>query len=443
MLQNTIWRACFALVLFLVSLTSQADVEEMESLLSQQMYNEAYNLGVKEFDLYAGEPDFDFLFGIAAQRAGHPDQAIFAFERVLLIRPRMQVAKYELARSYFILDNYQTARRYFNELLAIKNQLPAEAVTRINWHLTVMDARESGKAVASSEAVTNYFVGANFGFDSNPLTTSHSSNPFKGTFLEVLNYSGFKVDASSFHEVYAGATRFQQQGKNWGWFVGGRAGLEGFHVKEVQDSDNFSIGAQAGFILLGQDWHLSLPLQFNYLKRDDKDKNTVNVYALGASFNKRLGSDLDYTLMGQLAKVSFDPVPERNAINVNLSAVLNYHIDEQIKVYAGPVFTYEDSDLAHLSYLGYGLKAGAGYSLTDKQYFDLSLNYNITNYDEEIEWLFAKRNYKRVGLDVKYNQRFSNKILFTLGLEQTVNSADLDLYDYRRTRVSAGLRKEW
>src|SRR5690606_19866528 len=47
----------------------------------------AYAALAARLDLYAGDPEFDYLLGIAALDSGHPGPALLAFERVLLVAP--------------------------------------------------------------------------------------------------------------------------------------------------------------------------------------------------------------------------------------------------------------------------------------------------------------------------------------------------------------------
>ena len=66
----------------------------------------------------AGEAAFDLSFGVAAIESGHPDQAVFALERVLLQQPWNHRARLELGRAHYLLGEYPRARRAFEAVLA-------------------------------------------------------------------------------------------------------------------------------------------------------------------------------------------------------------------------------------------------------------------------------------------------------------------------------------
>lgn len=90
----------------------------------------------------AGDPEFDFWYGLAAKAAGEFNQALFAFERVVLAQPGNARAKIELADSHFRVGNEAESRRLFEEVLATTPPDPVQQ--RIRTYLSAMEAvRES------------------------------------------------------------------------------------------------------------------------------------------------------------------------------------------------------------------------------------------------------------------------------------------------------------
>ncbi|MCZ7561309.1 MAG: hypothetical protein M5U30_15685 [Burkholderiaceae bacterium] len=74
---------------------------------------------------YAGDPDFDYLLGLAALDSGRPGQAVIALERVLMVRPGFLQARAEIARAYFALRERENARREFETVAA--QRIPEDA----------------------------------------------------------------------------------------------------------------------------------------------------------------------------------------------------------------------------------------------------------------------------------------------------------------------------
>ena len=60
---------------------------------------DAYALLAPQLSARAGDPDFDYAYGIAAADAGHGLEAILAFQRVLAVQPDNAEARAEIARA--------------------------------------------------------------------------------------------------------------------------------------------------------------------------------------------------------------------------------------------------------------------------------------------------------------------------------------------------------
>src|SRR5665647_1749441 len=64
----------------------------------------------------AGDPEYDYLLGLAALDNGKPSEAVFALERVLAVNPNHAQARAEIARAYFALGERQTAKQEFESV---------------------------------------------------------------------------------------------------------------------------------------------------------------------------------------------------------------------------------------------------------------------------------------------------------------------------------------
>lgn len=426
----------FGVLLFTLSFSLQAKVEALEALLKEERFTEAYQLGQQLLPEQAGNPNFDMAFGIAAQRSGAYDQALFAFERVLMFDSKAPAPRFELARTYFMLGNLNVARRHLNQLLDATPQLPPAAMKRVQWYLAAIDAREAGKAVAMSDGVTSFYLGTRLGYDSNP------SNMTKKDVLlfDVLPLDMPKVKADTYHELQAGITRYQQQGESWGWFAGANTSLKGFHGDQ-SDMDNYSLGLQGGGILLGKDWRLSLPVQINKQARDDN--NEVMVLALAAQFNQRIDFKWDYTAFGQLASIDFKPNDQRDATSLSGGVIYTYRFDDKFKLHAGPVAGIENAKEDEYSRTTYGLRTGADYLFNDNQSLNFNLNYLAANHKSEDTAFLKKRIDNQLDIAVKFSHRHQKTWLFDLELSHSNHDSTLNLYSYRGTQLSAGVRKEW
>ena len=140
---------------------SQAElVAQMNALIEMGRYQEAYVLGQTGLFDYEGEPDFDFAYGLAALESGRPDEAVFAFERIAFTNTGQQRVRLELARAYFLSENYAAAETLFTEVLATN---PTQNVREnIEAFLQIIDQAQS-----SFDSILNFSLGINTGTDSN------------------------------------------------------------------------------------------------------------------------------------------------------------------------------------------------------------------------------------------------------------------------------------
>lgn len=110
---------------------------------------------------YAGDIEFDYWLGLAANRAGKSGRAMFALERVLAQQPNHAAARLELAMAYARLNLGEAARREL-DILDGQNPPPAarEQIAQLRQQLGLADeARRLGKRIA--------FVTLEGGFDDN------------------------------------------------------------------------------------------------------------------------------------------------------------------------------------------------------------------------------------------------------------------------------------
>ncbi|GEM_PF-3413549 len=152
---------CFIGVVNAASFNSYAsdDRQKLIELVEQQNYPAAYQLAEQLFDLLAGDPDFDYLYGLAAYHAGYFQEAIFAFERTLLVRPEDDNARYALALVYFKVENYIAARAEFARLEHTQDEYVRQQ------SLQYMQAIEGNLQANNAQLAANLSVG--LGYDSN------------------------------------------------------------------------------------------------------------------------------------------------------------------------------------------------------------------------------------------------------------------------------------
>jgi outer membrane protein len=113
-------------------------IERARRLLEQRQPRQAYDLLLPHESLRAGDPEFDYLLGIAATDAGVPERGVFAFERVLALQPNHHLARAEIARAFLLLGERDSARREFE--IVRRQPVPASVKQVIDHYLSAIAA---------------------------------------------------------------------------------------------------------------------------------------------------------------------------------------------------------------------------------------------------------------------------------------------------------------
>ena len=160
-------RAMLALVLVALPALALGDAltDRAGALLKRGDAKAAYELLLPLESQRAGDPEFDYLLGIAALDAGDPERAVFALERVLALQPNNHVARAEIARAYYVMGEREQARREFETVRA--QAIPAEAKATVDRFLSAIAAAETTRI--------DGYVELSLGYDSNVSSAIASS----------------------------------------------------------------------------------------------------------------------------------------------------------------------------------------------------------------------------------------------------------------------------
>ncbi len=106
---------------------NKARLEALTILIKRRQYPQAFDLADRLAVLYEGDAIFDFQYGLSAVETHHFDEALFAFERLVIGAPDQSRYRAELARTHFYLQNYVRAKLEFEKVL---KQSPPESVKK-------------------------------------------------------------------------------------------------------------------------------------------------------------------------------------------------------------------------------------------------------------------------------------------------------------------------
>jgi outer membrane protein len=159
--------------------------DRAKRLLEQRRAKEAYQLLLPQESARAGDVEFDYLLGIAANDAGESERAVFALERVLALQPDNHLARAEIARAYLALGERDAARREFETVRS--QSIPAEAKASIERFLAAIRAADTTRVEG--------FIELGAGYDGNVNAATSSSQialPGLGGIIATLDPASTK-----------------------------------------------------------------------------------------------------------------------------------------------------------------------------------------------------------------------------------------------------------
>lgn len=182
----------------LTSLTS-----ELESLLLQRQFSQAYELAHQHLHDAEGEPGFDFLLGLAALEAGHIDEALFVFERLNESTPTNLRYQFELARCHFLLGNFPQANALFSNLT--KNDLPDDIHQTVRRYQRQIHRQSRWQTPSWSVSLA---AAAGYDTNTNTATDEDRIDVLDGQFTAILDED--QQSLSSGYYRLSGSGRFMQ-----------------------------------------------------------------------------------------------------------------------------------------------------------------------------------------------------------------------------------------
>lgn len=266
------YAACVALISVsaLSSAMAAYDLVAIKKLVEQQQFAKAYEQASVYLEEMAGDPGFDFWYGLAAVDSGHINQGIFAFERILMLQPAHLRARLELGRAYFLLGEDARSRKEFQRVL--DSNPPATVAANVQKYMDAIRLREKRYTTSASG-----YVEAGVGYDSNVNSaTADSQITFFGIPLVLDSTSLERSDQFSFTSVGAQVNHPVAPGEAW---FGRLDAAKRFYDQEEASETHFA-NLQAGKSWLREktNYRLSLISQSMYVNdqsyRDSYGINT-------------------------------------------------------------------------------------------------------------------------------------------------------------------------
>ena len=405
--------------------------DTLRTLVDSRQYEQAYSLGSTIQLEYEGSPTFDFYFGLSALETGHYQDAAFALERAAISRPDQARIRLELARAFFLTNDFAASRSAFQSVL--DEDPPAEVRQNVQSYLARMDELERDKGSELSffvETASGYDdninsatgVGAintpfgnfaltedgqaqedNFVSVSGGVNWKHALTPASAVDISLLPSYRANFDGSTFDiGVLRLETGYSRVSGSTQWRLGGRLQTVTVDQERFQDAYGLVGSLTQDF---GDGWYGSATGTATTLRFDGDKARDTDQYLLALTLAKQFGSTShSFTVYGASEPARNEDVGEHN----------------------GKVF--------------YGGSYGLQWALSQTVVPFLGLSYQSGEYDADHPVFAITREDDQLAGRIGLQWLVMPKLLVRAEYRYTDVDSNLEVFKIERNEVEAGLR---
>jgi len=405
-------------------------------------------------DRLAGNPDFDYVYGVAALEAGHPAQASVALRRAIAARPNFHLARAELGRALAAMGDLAGAKREFEAVRDVAG-LPALARDAMGRQVLAIDQALTQSGVAPAQPrpekpqprtrISGYIENS-IGYDSN-VNAGPSSETLLIPALSFLGPASVSPQAmpkkSGFYELAGGLTVthalnndtaiFANMVGNWhplfehGEFRTALAGGEAGIARRFGELGTISLAAVGQTFMMGDSAFRNIygaAAQWSQRYADTWDVS-LSASWLGIEYPTQVGQNTDrYSAIGTIAR-RWEQLPLAPAISVTGTA--------------GREIARTDG-MNFLTFTLLGARVGLETTWAPWLAAFAQVSYEDHNYDADYPLFFRHRHDALfdalAGIEVKLSERVSLRP----SVHYSETRSNVDLFDQKRWITAVALR---
>jgi tetratricopeptide (TPR) repeat protein len=439
-MQHPFRRIVVACVLLCASLGAAADAvtDRAKALLQRNDAQAAYKLLLPLEAQRAGDPEYDYLLGIAAIDAGDPERAIFALERVLAVQPDNLQARAEIARAYFVVGERDTAKREFESVRA--RGVPAEVGETIDRFLSAIESARKTRF--------NAYIEAGVGHDTNVNSATSQSQVavpfFGGAIVQLAPASTETKDDFGF--LSAGLAFSNRIGGDWSV-----VGSASYYGKYNGDQSQFDTDTLDG--ALGLRWEsgknaLTGALQVQQYNVDGDSFRESGGGVL--QWQHSLSKTSQLSLFAQHAQLSYPDASQsiRDAQRTIVGAAMARSFSGKTApvVFASVYGGEESEDASNVPHLGHkpvGARVGSQWRLAPGTHLVASASVEQRRYGGPDPLFLIERKDTQVDVSLGLTYAFAPKWSVRPQISFTDNDSNIDIYEFSRTVAQIGLRRDF
>ncbi len=442
MSKKKILHAAIASILLMASGASAAAdsaLVEAQSHIDHNNPHKAYAILAPLEAERAGNPEYDYLLGIAALDAGEAGRAVFALERVLEAQPDNGPARAAIARAHYALGEIENARTEFRRAGA--QPVPPPVQASIQKYLIAIEALEN----ADRPKLSGY-VAFSAGHDSN-VNSAISGNqlaiPAFGGAIVTLDVNGVKQD-DAFLALGGGAKL--RYPLNWETAVIGS--IDG-NRRWNGSASRFDTGILSGSLGLsfarGKN-NFSAQLQGQNFELDGNRYRDAS--GLMAQWEYLPNENRSFSAYVQYARLDYPDQGMRNANHTVLGVTYGQTLGGELApvIYVGAYAGSENERADNAPYLGHnlaGIRVGGQLNFSPQVTLFASGSYEERDYGGPDPLFLVDRGDQQTDFRVGVNYSPVKAWRITPQLAYTRNNSNIAINDYDRNQFIVTVRREF
>jgi outer membrane protein len=433
----------FAFFLFLMSIVGAAYaneslISEARSLMQHNQAEAAFNLLYPHEAEQAGDPNYDYLLGIAALESNRPEIAVFALERASASAPGSAFIHADLAKAYSALGENDAA---FLELKqAQRLSQDRQATQAILKQLDALILEDTGKGHLT--AYLDFALGHSTNVN-NATNNRDMIIPVFGDFTFTLGNASMKM-GSNFYE-HGGGVGASYPLSNRTSLFGTVAGYSR-QLAQHEQYDTANLEGTAGVTHLSGQHQFTFGVQSGSFQLNGEEyRRTLSLNGL---WRMAVGQQTLAGLFAQAGELSYVNAEKRDVMRYVGGALISHTLDVPKKPIVFGSFYVGNEVAKHdgVSFVGHhlqGIRLGSEVRFDDRLSANFGLGYESRHYDGTDPMFLIGRKDRQKEFNLGITYQLPNGFSLRPVVNYLDNDSNAALYQYNRLEAMFNVHKEF
>lgn len=407
------------------------DFPTVRQLLNDDKPDEAYQFLTQKEAEHMGETRYDLLLARIALKTGHPHEAIFAYERVLINKPGNNLARVELAIAYYQINELEKSRQLFK--VALKTNPPEKIEKNIHNYISRINEKIGSRKHSFSGLLT-----LKQGWDSNINSATNASEielaigtyrPTEGvdketpdTFTEVVNRLYYKYNFNVNSSFFSSAGYSNRENNN-----------KQFDTQTADIKLGYSHATDIG--------KLSIPVSYQTMWLDEKQLREVST--ISTRLNRSGGGSFtDYSL--QYGEIRY---PYQQPLNVDfVAASFAFGFSDKASGFSQQYAIFHGNETPTNSLYEFnareywGIQMRLPVRISSRHVITPKVVYQIAEYNQRHPFFKEKRKDDYSYYEINWRWQFGRQWSLDTQAGHTDSSSSVPLYTHTRTVIHTGIK---